>query len=273
MPQGSEHSDEAPDALNQQSYKETPYEDATWEIVGQFTAEEDFAPLEFAVLQGAAASIDPMFADYGGRAKSDATRRWHLPEELAYQAPQSREQQEEVVDERIKIEPQELERRLAEAEARGRLTGLEEAISENLERMRSHEDHLANLVGDLDAHFRERLAVVEKEALELTLAISRKIISHAVEINPEYIIQIVQEALRHGGGAKIKKIRISAQDMEFVEVIGIDKRIKEFDGTWQFEKDDTIKSGCIVETSAGEIDYQLDRAWERVQDNVLKVIR
>ena len=114
---------------------------------------------------------------------------------------------------------------------------------------------------------------MERQAVELALQVARKIIEQAVEINPEYIIPIIREAITSSGSAIIRKVRISPQDMEFVEYAGLRKQLKEFDGSWDFEADESIRSGCIVETSASQIDYQLDKAWERVRDQVVKVIR
>jgi len=54
--------------------------------------------------------------------------------------------------------------------------------------------------------------------------------------------------------------------------MGIARMLKEYDGTWLFEADEGIKSGCVVETSAGVVDFQLDQAWERVAGNVVRVI-
>jgi flagellar biosynthesis/type III secretory pathway protein FliH len=61
--------------------------------------------------------------------------------------------------------------------------------------------------------------------------------------------------------------------MEFIEVVGVKKNLRGFDGTWNFESDPTIKSGCVVESSAGEIDFQLDKAWERIQTAVVRAAR
>lgn len=262
------------DGLSQESYRETPYEDSAWEIVGEFDGEQEFAPLEFQVLTSEQIVTDPMFADYGGLPQSDSVRRWHLPGELAYKAPHAEAKaEEEVVDTSIRIEPEELERRLAEAEARGRQSGYEEAVAQNLERLKMLEERFAVVLEDISKQREQDFTVLEVQAVELAMAVARKIVAHAVEINPEYIIEIVREALTHAGGAKVRKVRVSPEDMEFINVIGLEKRMREYDGSWQFEKDETIKSGCIVETSAGEIEYDLDRAWERVRDNVVKVIR
>src|SRR5690606_16120529 len=114
---------------------------------------------------------------------------------------------------------------------------------------------------DLARQIEERITQTEKDAVALALEISKKIIDTTVEVNPEYLVHIVREALGQAGAAAIRKIRVSPQDYEFIEVVGL-RRQFESEGSWDFEADETIRSGCIVETSGGEIDFQLDRAWE-----------
>ena len=89
-------------------------------------------------------------------------------------------------------------------------------------------------------------------------------------INPEYITQIVKEAVRSVGGASILRVRVSPEDMEFIKVVGLSEQLGELAKGWAFEADATIKSGCIVDSSAGEADFQLDRAWERIRAGVIK---
>ena len=36
-------------------------------------------------------------------------------------------------------------------------------------------------------------------------------------------------------------------------------KFQEFDGSWNFEADETIKAGCVLESSAGLIDLQIDK--------------
>jgi flagellar biosynthesis/type III secretory pathway protein FliH len=116
----------------------------------------------------------------------------------------------------------------------------------------------------------QELQALEASAVKLAVEIGEKIVGHAVEINPEYITNIVRQALGKAGGAAIKTVRVSPQDLEFIQVVGVAKQLKEFDGTWAFEADDTIRAGCVVSTSAGEVDFQIDKAWERMRDAVLK---
>ena len=61
-----EQEKELQEALSQITYKGTPYEDCSWELVGEFHNQNSFEPSSFAVLDGRTMIADPMFADYGG---------------------------------------------------------------------------------------------------------------------------------------------------------------------------------------------------------------
>ena len=61
-----------PVGSSQSDYQPTPYEDASFAVVGEHVSNENFVPMEVEVLRVDAAIIDPMFQDYGGRA--DGTR-------------------------------------------------------------------------------------------------------------------------------------------------------------------------------------------------------
>ena len=83
----------------------------------------------------------------------------------------------------------------------------------------------------------------------------------------------MREALKYAGTASIKKVKVSAQDLEFIEVMGLSKKLKEFDGSWAFEADENLKSGCVIETSAGEVDFNLEKSWERIAESVVRIIK
>lgn len=258
---------------SQAEYTPSDWSNAAWEVIGELEEKQEFRPLEVEVSQGSQLAADPMFADFGAAKQSQQVRRWHLPDNITYDADAfEREEQQKATREKTERE-QELSRVREEAFAAGREAAISEAVAENSARMEQIEQRLTAIFHDLDEQVRDNVVEMERQAVELALQVAKKIIDQAVEINPEYIISIIREAVAGSGGALIRKVRISPQDMEFVEYAGLRKQLKEYDGTWDFEADDTIRSGCIVETSASEVDFQLDKAWDRVREQVVKVIR
>lgn len=274
VPPSAETDSSTESGSSQVSYAETPYKLAEYEVIGSISKEQKFEPLAIESFAHAASIADPMFADYGGIPASDIAQRWHLPEHLAREAAQQINREvEEVEDHTIHLQPEELEQIKVQAREEGRVIAREEITAENNEKLAQIESRVGQMIEDLTTQLNERVQAVERDALDLALSISNKVINFAVEINPEYILPVISEALASAGGASISRVRISAEDMEFIELFGVRKHLKEHDGTWGFEIDETVRSGCIVDTSAGEVDFQLDSAWERIKENVVKLIK
>ena len=274
MAEGQTSQDENGVELSQATYEPTEYADASWEVVGEQKSEETFTPMAIQVLQQVHVLTDPMFRDYGGTSTDVETQRWHLPEHLAHeQVRAKRPEERDPTLAELRITQGEMDVLLAETEKRGLEQGLEQAALENKQHLQQLQEQLLTMLHDLTKQAQEEVVRIEKNSVELAVQIARRIVETAVEINPEYIAEIVREAIGQAGSAAVKKVRVSPQDLEFIEYAGLKERMRELAGSWQFEADASIKSGCVVHTVAGEIDYQLDRAWERVRDQIVKVMR
>ncbi len=145
------------------------------------------------------------------------------------------------------------------------------AAHESEERIRAIEERYRTIIDDMGAQIHQEIEAVERRAVEFSLQVARKLVGTIVEINPEYILQVIKEAVKLTGGATIKAIKVNPQDLEFLKMVNPDRQFKEFDGSWSFQADDTIRAGCIVETSSGEVEFNLDKAWERIKESVTKV--
>lgn len=262
------------DTISQASYAPTPYVDTSWEVVGEAVQTREFAPMQVQILPRTHTFVDPMFANYGGFEEESHSASWHLPEEVArsYRNRLEQPQSTEVEVPRVSLTEEELEEIKSQAYMQGQQDGLEAAVSANAERMELCETRLLQLMEDMQKQVGQHQAILERNAIELASKIALKIVHHTVKINPEYIVPVIREALGLSGTAQVKQVRVSAQDLEFIKLVGLQKAIKEFDGSWQFVADETVRNGCVVETSAGHIDFQLDPAWRRIRDKVVKVL-
>jgi len=257
--------------VSQREYSGTAYEDQSWEIVGELAEHNEFVPMEINIIPRKRQAIDPMFQDFGGLSGGDEKKRMHLPTEVA-KAFGSKAKVEDKDLGKLKLLPEELEALKRQAFEEGVQAGMGRGEEEANTKLQVMQKGMQTVLQDLAQQITQNLRGIEKNAAELALGVAEKMVGYAVEINPEYIGQLVKEALTHAGSAAIKKVRVSPQDMEFIEIVGIPKQLVEMKGEWTFEKDDRIKAGCVVETSAGEIDFRLDEAWERVKGNVLKAL-
>ena len=110
---------------------------------------------------------------------------------------------------------------------------------------------------------------IEKEVVDLALAIARKVICREVEMDKEVVVCVAREALaRVEDPAKIT-IKMNPSDLQFIsetkyqlsELIGNIDNIK-------IEAEDNIQSGgCIIETNLGEIDARIEQQLQAVEES------
>lgn len=245
-------------------YHQHPFVAAEYEHIGEYAPIQSFEPITAAVLRGSDQRlIDPMFADYGGDASPGyTTAQSHI---------QGVERVEESVGDQTSaiLDSLQFQQMLEEERARGFAEGQSEAQSRLDGEVEGLRARVSALCDELGTQVQQEVERIERQAIGLAILISRRIIAEAVEINPEYLLPIVREALGYVGGAEVHRVRISPADLEFVEIEKVRER---FDGTWSFVADPAIVSGCVIETNAGEVDYRLDAAWDRLKDNVLRSI-
>jgi len=247
---------------SQPEYRTPPFAGSRYENIGERVRRPVFEPLKIEVVHEAVErSSDPMFADYGGRVS--ATRQPPKEKLVQNQGPS----QQAAPHHPPTHPPEELQRMLEEQFQRGVLEGEQRAHEQIADHTAGLQQRFELLCGELSDQMQGDVERIERQALGLAILISRRIIAEAVEINPEYLLPVIRDALGYVGGADVQRVRISPADLEFVEIEKIRDR---FDGNWSFIADPAIVSGCIIDTSAGEVDYRLDAAWERLKDQVIR---
>lgn len=255
-------------------YNPTPYDDQSWEIVGEVDPNaESFVPMEITILrEEGVEATNPMFQDYGGCVVGSAARFWHLPQSSAYIPPEDETKKDLGPPKRTLLES-ELEEMLEKAKAQGRDEATQALATVQLEESRALQHRVLELFSDAQKQLLESLKLTEQQAVRLAVEIAERLVGFAVEINPEYIVEIVRRSLGLAGNAKVIRCRVSPQDHEFITVLDLRERLKEFEGDWNFEADESVRAGCVLETSAGEVDMRVDQAMERVKENVVRIIR
>lgn len=258
---------------NSVTYEETAYQDASYPIVGEPPKYVSFTPMTLSVMKGDRSVVDSMFRDYGGIDQESKEVRWHLPEGLRHVETSVKESKDESDQKELEDNQKLMQELREQAYEEGRQSALAESKAQLDEHSKQINARMSELLRDMTKQLQERIAIIEKKSVQVSLDIANKLVPQAVEVNPEYITTIIREALGLSGAAIIKQIRVSPEDKEFIDVVGLHKSLKEFDGTWEFVADETIRAGCVVDTSAGEVDYDLSKAWERIKDSVMKVLR
>jgi len=108
----------------------------------------------------------------------------------------------------------------------------------------------------------------EREAVELALAIAKKIVCHEISINKKAVINIVKEALKKIVDHKKIIIRLAPSDIRTMK----DAKIQASSLTENLEnvileEDETIMDGgCVIETDLGEIDARIENQIQAVEE-------
>lgn len=215
-------------AYTVESFRPTPYEDSSWRIVGEFLNQDYFEPMQFRTVSGGESKVDKMFSDYGGRLGAhEGDMRSHAPMGSSAGRERRRSKEPEMTPEQeAERQKQMLEQAVQEASERSFEEGRQAAQGEFDEKMRALEERYAEVLRDIGNQLNESLEGIEHQAVSLAVAISEKLVGTIVDVNPEYILPIVKEALTLAGGASIKTVRVSPQDLEFFNMVKLNKEFK-----------------------------------------------
>jgi flagellar biosynthesis/type III secretory pathway protein FliH len=188
------------------------------------------------------------------------------PEEQAHSMPVDAAGDGEVSQGKsISIDEVSLESALRESYERGSADARREVtvVQEQLE------ERYRLLWEDMQTQLEESLRVNETRAVDLALRAAKRLIGDVVEQQRDYIHHVIREAIKVSAGAEISAIRVSPGDYDFLKLADYGDSKKFLSGTGlKFISDESIRAGCVLVTSAGEVDYDLDGAWERMRSKV-----
>lgn len=174
-------------------------------------------------------------------------------------------------DSGVSIDEEEQSKLIAQAAEKAYAQGREDARAEIDDMKAQLEKQFSTVVEDLRLQLSEGLHSCERNAVELALQVARKLVGEVVESKRDYVVGIIQDALKSIAGTEVTGVRVSPQDYEYLsqhkDELGGQLKSS---GMWELQSDDSIRAGCIVTTSAGEVDFDLDKAWSRMREKVLK---
>lgn len=153
-----------------------------------------------------------------------------------------------------------------EAHQEGYAAGYEEGVARG--RMEAAELH--QLVESLDQAMSSLDQEVAEEIQALAIAIARQVIRDTLTTNPETILTVVREALQNLP-QQSAVIHLNPEDLQLVlrymeEHAGsIEQRLQEDPAV--------MKGGCLIESSGGQIDAQIETRWRRVVENLTQTAK
>jgi flagellar biosynthesis/type III secretory pathway protein FliH len=115
---------------------------------------------------------------------------------------------------------------------------------------------------------------IEKEVVELALAIARKVVCREIETDREIVLDVAREALARIEDPGKIKIKMNPVDLQFINETKyqLSDLIGHIDSV-SLEAEDNIQSGgCIIESNLGEIDARIENQIKAVEESFRNVI-
>lgn len=189
-------------------------------------------------------------------------------------APHGSADLDEVVErevlKRLAAAQEEREQMLAQVQQAAYSKALEEARAEFEDLKKQYSIRFETIVDDTRSQVDETCRGNEQRAVELAFQIAKKLLGAVVTDHHEYIHEVISEALRAAGNAEIQSVRVSPQDYEFLSMPQGSDASSAMGRAWKLESDDSIGAGCIVVTSAGDVDFDLEKSWARMREKVTR---
>ncbi len=157
--------------------------------------------------------------------------------------------------------------------AAGKAEGTREGENAGFEQGTQKIEPLVSSIRDaliqLDRIREETYQHIEKEVVELALAIAQKVICREIATDKETVMCVTKEALAKVDGPGKIKIKMSPSDLQFINETRyqLSNLIPDIDNV-TFEAEESIQSGgCVIETDLGEIDARIERQLQAVEES------
>jgi flagellar assembly protein FliH len=156
----------------------------------------------------------------------------------------------------------------AAGHAEGRAEGHRDGLSETT----AAASAMGEAVNALQALRHETAEAVERDAVELALALAAKVLAGELEARPERVIDVVRGALRRIGDRRQIVVLVDPDDLDVVSAAVGDLRAQ-VGGieTCDVQADRRVgRGGAIVRTVEGEIDATVKTQLERARELMLE---
>ena len=165
------------------------------------------------------------------------------------------------------------DKRVEQAYQKGLAEGLREGENAGFEQGTQKIEPLVSSIRDaliqLDRIREETYQHIEKEVVELALAIAQKVICREIATDKETVLCVAKEALAKVDDPGKIKIKMNPSDLQFINETRhqLSNLISDIDNV-TFEADESIQSGgCVIETDLGEIDARIERQLQAVEES------
>lgn len=250
-------------ATSLRDFTQSGYRRVAWEIAEGLGPQMLFQPLEIEILESDISSTDPFFDDFSvAEGKKKSIYRVPVSQEAAAAA---------AVQAQGPSVAEQLEAKYQEGLKAGIEQGKAAALKESEAAQSAERAKVENFFRNLQTQIQSFFAETEKKALQFSLDVSRELLQATAEAKPEYIFDIIRQGLKAVGSATPIRLRVSATDFEFLNIVGLPRDLTSEELGIEYVADDAIKSGCVIETNYGDVDLQLESMWEQMRENLREV--
>ena len=149
----------------------------------------------------------------------------------------------------------------------GHTTGQQEGRQHAETAVKVEVDQIHNLLSALSKELHEIDQNVAQDLLDLALDLSKKMLLKALQVNPELIIPIVQEAMRQlPNTSHPPQLMLHPDDAELIRKHLSDQQSQ---SDWEICEDEQIeKGGCRIKTNGSEIDASTPTRWQQILNTI-----
>ena len=177
----------------------------------------------------------------------------------------------QAVGDRLASARAEAEQIRAAAAEGGHAAGYAAGLAEAHDRLEPARTALEAAATGLVATREEFLALAETRAVELALAIARKVIGVELAVRPELVVEVATGALRRAAERDHVVLLVNPDDIELVREAAADLSgalgmIRRLEIAPERRVD---RGGCLVQTAEGEIDAGIETQLEKAREVLL----
>ena len=152
--------------------------------------------------------------------------------------------------------------------------GRESAFNEFRSQFEERIQHFDQLLTEMTQIKSELISHNEAHIVGLVYHLAKRIAMSEIEQHPEFILNVVNQAVQSAQVDESVTVRLAAQDVDFIESIR-PKLGKEFDAIKNVKleaADDIRAGGCVVRTNYGAIDstveQRVEKLWTALKDRI-----
>lgn len=136
-------------------------------------------------------------------------------------------------------------------------------------------ERFTSIVDDFMAQREDLLKSSEETVVRLAVAIARRIVGEAVEVNDEIVLEAIRRALKHVVDKENVAVRVNPRDLKIVREHRSDwLGIVEGTRSLEIEEDERIHpGGCLVETEGGNVEAQIGKQIQTLEKALVERVR